>query len=69
MDDKEQVQRKVEALPFWYHRIELPHGIVTPGWAPIDPSAYKIPENLDEKRVLDDRYIFRKTFIRHKLLS
>ena len=53
MDDKEQLGKKVAALPFWYHRIELPHGIVTPGWAPIDPAAYKIPENLEGKRVLD----------------
>jgi tRNA (mo5U34)-methyltransferase len=53
MDEREQLQRKIDALPFWYHRIELPNGIVTPGWAPIDPSAYRIPETLDGKRVLD----------------
>jgi tRNA (mo5U34)-methyltransferase len=53
MNEADDLQNKVEALPFWYHRIELPHGIVTPGWAPIDPSAYKIPETLDGKRVLD----------------
>jgi tRNA (mo5U34)-methyltransferase len=26
---------------------------VTPGWAPLNPPAYQIPENLDGKRVLD----------------
>ena len=37
----------------WYHRIVLPDGTVTPGWAPIDPAAYPLPENLDGLRVLD----------------
>jgi tRNA (mo5U34)-methyltransferase len=44
---------KIKAIPYWYHRIELPGGVVTPGWAPIDPARYCIPEDLTGKRVLD----------------
>lgn len=50
---KEELQAAVDAVPYWYHRIELPHGIVTPGWAPLDASAYRIPDDLNGKRVLD----------------
>jgi len=52
-DKKEELLNKVAAMPFWYHKIQLPYGIITPGWAPIDPEAYKIPESLKGKRVLD----------------
>jgi tRNA (mo5U34)-methyltransferase len=41
------------AFPYWYHRIELPGGVVTPGWAPLDRNAYRIPADLTGKRVLD----------------
>lgn len=44
---------RIAAIPFWYHRIALPDGVVTPGWAPIDAAAYRIPARLDGKRVLD----------------
>jgi tRNA (mo5U34)-methyltransferase len=44
---------KIKAIPYWYHRIELPGGVVTPGWSPIDPARYCIPEDLTGKRVLD----------------
>ncbi len=44
---------RVDAVPFWYHRIELPDGIVTPGWAPLHAPAYRIPDDLTDKRVLD----------------
>ena len=37
----------------WYHRIELPGGIITPGWAPLSVEAYNVPQSLTEKRVLD----------------
>ena len=47
------LQERVDAIPYWYHHIELPGGIVTPGWAPVDPVAYRIPEDLTGKRVLD----------------
>lgn len=53
MTDGEKLQREVSKFPFWYHRIELPFGIVTPGWAPLNASAYCIPSSLDGKRVLD----------------
>ena len=51
--NKEELQAAVDAIPYWYHRIELPHGIVTPGWAPLDPAIYRIPDDLTGKRVLD----------------
>lgn len=50
---KEELQAAVDAVPYWYHRISLPHDIVTPGWAPLDQSAYRIPEDLTGKTVLD----------------
>jgi tRNA (mo5U34)-methyltransferase len=50
---KEELQAAVDAVPYWYHKIELPHGITTPGWAPISQAAYRIPESLAGKTVLD----------------
>ena len=47
------LEAAVKAQPYWYHRIELPYGIVTPGWAPIDAAKYGIPDDLTGKRVLD----------------
>ena len=47
------LQERVQSFPYWYHKIQLPHGIVTPGWAPIDARAYGIPADLTGKRVLD----------------
>jgi tRNA (mo5U34)-methyltransferase len=47
------IEARIRALPYWYHRIALPHGVETPGWAPVDAAAYRIPERLDGKRVLD----------------
>src|SRR5262245_32354123 len=47
------LQSTVDSFPFWYHRIELPGGVVTPGWAPLCPPAYRIPEDLTGARVLD----------------
>lgn len=38
---------------WWYHRIELPGGIVTPGRSPICADAYRLPPDLTGKRVLD----------------
>jgi tRNA (mo5U34)-methyltransferase len=49
----EQLEARVKAFPFWYHKIALPHGVVTPGWAPINAAAYGVPERLDGLRVLD----------------
>jgi tRNA (mo5U34)-methyltransferase len=53
MNEKDDLRRKVESIPFWYHKIELPYGVTTPGWAPISEAAYRIPDQLDGKRVLD----------------
>jgi tRNA (mo5U34)-methyltransferase len=53
MDSKEELLNKIKAIPYWYHKIELSDGIVTPGWAPINSAAYRIPDDLKGKRVLD----------------
>lgn len=47
------LRKKIAAIPYWYHRIVLPGGVTTPGWAPIDPAAYNIPTDLTGHRVLD----------------
>lgn len=47
------LQDRINAFDFWYHRIELPGGVVTPGWAPINRDIYGIPDDLTGKRVLD----------------
>ncbi|WP_254508122.1 DUF1698 domain-containing protein [Anatilimnocola floriformis] len=44
---------KVASYPFWYHRVELPGGVTTPGWAPLNAKLYGIPADLTGKRVLD----------------
>jgi len=49
----EGLQEKVDSIPYWYHKIELPGGVVTPGWAPLDASAYSIPDDMTGMRVLD----------------
>jgi len=49
----EAIQQTINQFPFWYHRIELPYGIVTPGWAPLSKDSYRIPTDLSDKRVLD----------------
>jgi tRNA (mo5U34)-methyltransferase len=47
-----EIADAVAAAPYWYHRIELP-GVTTPGWAPIDDKAYRLPERFDGERILD----------------
>lgn len=32
----QELQRRVEAFPFCYHRIALPGGVVTPGLNPLN---------------------------------
>ena len=51
--EKPDLKSQVEAIPFWYHKIELPGGIVTPGWAPLDAGRYCIPQDMTGLRVLD----------------
>lgn len=50
---RDELERRVAAFPYWYHRIELPGGVTTPGWAPLHPDKYRIPADLAGKRVLD----------------
>ncbi len=47
------IQSRIDAFDYWYHRIELPGGIITPGWAPLSSKIYDIPDSLEGKRVLD----------------
>jgi tRNA (mo5U34)-methyltransferase len=47
------LREAVDSQPFWYHKIALPNGVVTPGWAPLDARSYGIPDDLSGKRVLD----------------
>ncbi len=49
----DELKARVAAIPYWYHRIELPGGVVKPGWAPLMPSAYKVPADFNGLRVLD----------------
>jgi tRNA (mo5U34)-methyltransferase len=51
--DTETLRQKVADIGFWYHRIELPGGVVTGGQNPVNGAAYKIPADLTGKRVLD----------------
>ena len=44
---------EVKKFPYWYHKITLPDGTITPGWAPIDADKYALPDNLAGKRILD----------------
>lgn len=51
--NNETLINKISSFPYWYHRIELPNGVVTPGWAPLNKESYGIPADLTGKRVLD----------------
>ena len=46
------VQERVDALGYWYHKIDL-GSMVTPGWAPLKAESYQFPNDLTGKRVLD----------------
>jgi tRNA (mo5U34)-methyltransferase len=50
------VAERVHAEPYWFHKIDLGHGVVTPGWN--DPARTKLPwfglpDDLSRSRVLD----------------
>ena len=47
------IGQRVLAVPYWYHKIELPGDIITPGWSPMDATKYGVPDDLTGKRVLD----------------
>jgi len=53
VSDADAIKAAIKAHPYWYHKIALPGGVVTPGWAPIDPDKYGVPADLTGKRVLD----------------
>jgi len=59
---KEMVLKKINQVPFWWHRIEVGYGIVTPGHQnsfvhPSGPKNYlekiQLPDDLREKSILD----------------
>lgn len=50
---KDELQKLVDNVPYWYHKIKLPHDITTPGWAPLNLFKYNLPESFEGKRVLD----------------
>ena len=52
----EWIKTRIAEDPYWFHRMELPGGIATPGWS--DPKIDKLPhfglpENMSGMRVLD----------------
>jgi len=49
----DELREKIAAIPYWYHKIALRPGIITPGWAPLDASKYGVPERLDGETILD----------------
>lgn len=51
--DSEELRSRISEFPYWYHRIELPGGVTTPGWAPLSTESYRVPDDLSGKRVLD----------------
>lgn len=51
--EQRAILEQINRFPYWYHRIELPFDVTTPGWAPISPGAYRIPSSLQGRRVLD----------------
>ena len=50
---KAALEQGVAAFPFWYHLIDLPKQVRTPGHLPHDESAYRLPKDLTGLRVLD----------------
>lgn len=51
--ETDELKRRVGKHGFWYHRIALPGGVVTPGVSPLSAEAYGVPHDLGGKRVLD----------------
>lgn len=49
----DELKERIAAVPYWYHAIPIREGITTPGWAPNNGSMYRVPEDMDGKRVLD----------------
>ena len=56
LPNSEWIKARMAEEPYWFHRLELPSGIVTPGWN--DPSVDKLPHfglprDMSGMRVLD----------------
>ena len=56
MSHRDWLQAAIEAEPYWFHKIDLGSGLVTPGWS--EPAVEKLPyfllpEDLSGMRVLD----------------
>ena len=41
LPNSEWIKARIAEEPYWFHRLGLPDGIVTPGWS--DPSVDKLP--------------------------
>ena len=44
LSEKDDIQAEVNAIPYWHQKIAPHRGVVTPGWASIDPKSNKIPK-------------------------
>lgn len=54
MNEAARLREAVAANPLWYHTIELPHGIITPGWFDLRSIAERLPwPEVRGKRCLD----------------
>jgi tRNA (mo5U34)-methyltransferase len=56
LPDSGWIQHRIAEEPYWFHRIQLHDGLVTPGWS--DPKVdklpfYGLPEDMTGMRVLD----------------
>ncbi|MTV24584.1 methyltransferase domain-containing protein [Nitriliruptoraceae bacterium ZYF776] len=54
VSDAAQLQRRVDAHPFWYHTIDIAPGVTTPGWFDLRPIVDRMPwPDVRGKRCLD----------------
>jgi tRNA (mo5U34)-methyltransferase len=54
MTDTSKIREEVDATPLWYHTLELPGDIVTPGWFDLRPIVDRMPwPDVRGKRCLD----------------
>lgn len=53
--DRQELQRRIEAVPIWYHTLELAEGIETPGYFDMRPfvSEFEFPQSMAGLRVVD----------------
>ncbi len=56
MLSKDEIEKRIREVPFWWHSIPLPHGVVTPGKVKdgaVIMERLRLPMDLTGKRVLD----------------